>query len=999
METAEARARQFFTHILPADGWYVLAVFSANGDGRRVIKHQVYENAVLLARAAVQASDAGYDVYHACATFAQRRPTGIRKQDNVYAIKSVWADLDCGEGKGYATQRDAAQDLARGCKTLGIPFPTLVSSGRGLHAYWVFTDAIYGIDATKRAAELMKAALQHVGVRIDPARTGDTASVLRPVGTMWRKETPARPVQVVRYMEPVDTQQFLQTLQKFVTPTQPKVKLPEEFAATATYPPANPKKVLAQCATLRHVAARRGNIPEPLWYAAIGTMSYTEKGYKVGHYISNGYPGYTYEETQARMERWQDTCSGPATCAKFRSLSPETCAGCTHAVTSPIQLGYDAVQAPEEPASSLADERTRQIELDETLCKRLPDDLLYWPQLSNQYRLVENTLQARIKTKDAEGNLKEAWISLVDTWLYPYRTRKNSDGERTVEFYVRRLYGTGKARRAKWEVISIEGAAIADITALIRALGMYGIYEVNSTERMGRPMLKQYIRDAVRAMEATRGEIDEFNKLGWVAGEEGFIVGDTIITEGTTYPAILAPDALPTTVVEGLRPHGSLQQWVKTVDAVYNRRGAEAYQFVIASAFACPLVKLANIPDFHGIPIALSGAGANGKTTVAQVACSVYGDPLSLYAGGGDTQATTNALLTMVGKVRHLPYLFDEVTGRKGEDLQTILYAISNGRPKLRLRKDGQFQPTSRMSWDTITYLTSNDRLLDVLQTGDARVVDATQVRVFEVHMHSHLANALFADVNAHDIQNILANHYGHAGIEYLKWLTANKAKARKIVEQFRRKLLPKEALSADHMKERFYRELIALTLAGAHIAKQLGLLSFDIQNLAKWATDHVVRMRRDRADVLPGTLDLIAQFFAEHSDRIVCTPRWHPRRVPTSEIMYVADKVRRPVARIAYNPAKVYINKEVFDTYLDSKKINRSWFLELAKKEDVLLLDEAADAIRMCTRVYAYKGTDLPINGMRISVYELNPAKILEHVPLQVVEPNVKDLEERAAE
>ena len=65
-----------------------------------------------------------------------------RTSSNWLAAKAFWSDIDCGhtkalEGKGYATQKEGAKALLGWCKSKGLPFPMLVNSGRGIHAYWL----------------------------------------------------------------------------------------------------------------------------------------------------------------------------------------------------------------------------------------------------------------------------------------------------------------------------------------------------------------------------------------------------------------------------------------------------------------------------------------------------------------------------------------------------------------------------------------------------------------------------------------------------------------------------------------------------------------------------------------------------------------------------------------------------------------------------------------------------------------------------------------------
>ena len=80
-----------------------------------------------------------FNVYFACASFTE---SGKRTQENAGYMKSFWLDLDCGEDKPYPSQADALEALLSFCQTMKLPMPTIVSSGRGIHVYWVLKESI-----------------------------------------------------------------------------------------------------------------------------------------------------------------------------------------------------------------------------------------------------------------------------------------------------------------------------------------------------------------------------------------------------------------------------------------------------------------------------------------------------------------------------------------------------------------------------------------------------------------------------------------------------------------------------------------------------------------------------------------------------------------------------------------------------------------------------------------------------------------------------------------
>ena len=73
-----------------------------------------------------------YDVYFACAKY--ENDSDGRTQKNSAYFKSFWVDIDCGVGKPYADREEGIVALKQFCSDINWPLPTVVNSGRGVHA-------------------------------------------------------------------------------------------------------------------------------------------------------------------------------------------------------------------------------------------------------------------------------------------------------------------------------------------------------------------------------------------------------------------------------------------------------------------------------------------------------------------------------------------------------------------------------------------------------------------------------------------------------------------------------------------------------------------------------------------------------------------------------------------------------------------------------------------------------------------------------------------------
>lgn len=199
--------REFLRAILPADGVHYLGIMK---DGKHGVAHKPFVSTDELADAILKLDKPGFTVYHACAAYRElyievpdRRTGEVKRKyrvaENALAARALWADVDVGEekaakGKGYADKKEAVSVMFRFCRDNGFPEPLVVDSGNGIHFYWPLTEDIPAADWQILANQL-KASLAHFGVRADPTRTADIASVLRPVGSFNRKD-PDNPKQV-----------------------------------------------------------------------------------------------------------------------------------------------------------------------------------------------------------------------------------------------------------------------------------------------------------------------------------------------------------------------------------------------------------------------------------------------------------------------------------------------------------------------------------------------------------------------------------------------------------------------------------------------------------------------------------------------------------------------------------------------------------------------------------------------------------------------------------
>jgi hypothetical protein len=304
-------------------------------DGKFVATfHADNRRAVTKARA-FEASGTG-DVYFGCAAYAD--PSLGRKGHNVSAVRSCWLDIDTRESKPdapYADKSEAKVALATFCCEADLPSPTLVDSGNGLHVYWPIEEDITP-DDWRRIANLLKWAALKAGLKVDPSRTTDIASVLRVPGTDNRKDPDKpRPVQLVWMGEPTSHAHLYAALVVYAGAEAASGRLlPDNFGLSSNlmvspnYLPSDAYRIADRCAVIRHFRDTGGIVSEPLWHAALGVLVHTIQGDAVCHEWSRGHPNYSESETQAKIDRLR--AYGPTTCVRLGSLSAGLCRGCSY---------------------------------------------------------------------------------------------------------------------------------------------------------------------------------------------------------------------------------------------------------------------------------------------------------------------------------------------------------------------------------------------------------------------------------------------------------------------------------------------------------------------------------------------------------------------------------------------------------------------------------------------------------------------------------------------
>lgn len=944
--------KDFLKLILPEQGLYIAAMFPKGM--KRAPSHKVVETTDQLAKLVLWADRKHFPVYHACASYEhaegvwdeRKQKMRLRVVSNTYFVRAQWLDIDVGPGKDYATRKEALTALRDMCKALKIPLPLIVGSGpEGLHCYWVFTSDIPASEAASSAGAF-SSALKSVGFKHDTTRTQDLASVLRPVGTHHRKGDPVE-VEVLREAKPINYAKFTARFDKFRAPVAPVIKGVQEDdwgSGTGEFPPSSAKLIARRCGALREVGKVKGDVEEPYWRAMLGLLKYTIEGEPLAHKWSTGSSSYSEEETQEKLDGW---VHGPTTCDTFSRYS-KRCDNCPlrGKQASPISLGYSE-DAP--PPTKPAKKKALVNQPVDHYAKLIPDrdtmNVPFWPR---GYSWNGEQLLAFHKDTDGGGE----WVPFSDTLYYPFLRYETEDKTRAMK-----VCALTDPVRNIWRTFDVETKMAADSRTLATALGAHEVvYMPKSKDRN-----LKFVQDVLHGIRDQGIETTTYNTFGWHG--KGFVLGDVMVLNKGQAPIFLG-SKVPEDLSGSFGLKGTALEWADLINTIYNRTGAEPYQFIICASFASILIRLCDADMWHGIPIGLTGPGGLGKTTTCKVAVSAFGDPKKMTIQANDEGTTMNALIQRVGTMRNLPLVLDEITGRETSELQAMLFALSNGKPKLRLRPDGT-EINPGQSWDTITFITGNLSITKMLADSDRVKADATQVRCFEIPLDEGFNDRVFKDINAKDLieHQLLAKQYGEVGRIFIRACLKNREKIANRLQRHRASFAGRVDTES---RERFYYDLIATVLEAADLAKQLGLIHFDVKKLRRWALDHVTRLRSVRSHSLDTPEDYLQAFLSYLYQHTITTKYYRDGREKLPGTENVIAPMREPLARHATEDRRFIVTLKAFNNWCATQKVNPTWLRHgLEASGHMLPMTDENERQRIC------KGSGL--DGIQARCIEFN--------------------------
>jgi len=878
------------TTVQPANGWF--AIVGIKGDSRQ---QELVETREEFEEWVEHFQRTKRNVFFGVAKYTDG---SSRKKDNVQALKSFWIDIDCGPGKGYATQAEGIIALQQFCRNVGLPRPIIVNSGRGLHVYWALEEEV-----TRAEWELIAKRLKEVcatqDMRVDNS-CFEVARILRVPGTHNHKGDEPAPVYVINEAKPT-TYEHIRKVLGVKEQAAPVARSGRGMSALGKQAQDSITSVFSHimtredggCAQLAACYKERETLAEPRWFDALSVAKFCKDKDKAVHRLSADHPDYD----PAKVEQKLKHIAGPHTCEIFESNNPGGCAKCPHKdkIKSPIVLGRVVEVATEEDNTfeEVADNGT-------TTLYKIPEYPFPYVRGKN----------GGIYRQPDGAEAEPIFIYPYDLYVVKRMRDPNEGGVVLIRSHT---------PKDGVEEFAIANSKISEPTEVRKELARRDILLAKKQF----DLLVDYIIRSAQDLRHNRKAEQMRNQFGWADGDKKFIIGDREVSAEGTYHS--PPSSVTRALTDHMAPAGTFDKWKEVFD-LYGRPGLEASAFAAATAFGAPLLRFSG--QRGAIINLVNTLSGTGKTTILHMANSVWGDPEKLCAKKDDT---FNSKVFKLGVLCNLPVCFDEMSNMDPKHLSELAYLITQGTGKDRMKASTNELRVNLTSWQTIALCSSNHSFYEKLEF----LKDNPQGEMMRIIEYSlGYSDAIDTETGKQMFDHQLMENYGHAGDIYARYLIENYEEVKALYMTVQNRL---DTILKLTQRERFWSATVAANITGIQIAVRLKLCSWDIAAIFKWACKMVRTLRNTTVPPIAQDKEVLGDFMLRHMDNVLIVNDGVDLRSKMQGVPELEPK-RELIVRYEPDTQLVYITVAAFRLYCAARNIGYRETIKNLKNTGVFL-------------------------------------------------------------
>lgn len=899
---------KFLRLIWPSTGLYCIAhPFTPQGSNVTVYTHKVFPT-ISEAVTHVHEMQHTADTYFAVLSLKEAQvwdPTktdyktgqkgafAVRIHENMLASKCSFFDLDVGSDKGkYPTQRDALAALIEFLRNTGLPMPTLVSSGGGVHVYWHWATELPAVE-WRDVAFHMRQLAEATGLKVDVQRTTDSSSVLRVPDTLnWKDRSNPRPVKVMQEGVVTPTETFKRLVSDAlvrygITPqaapaksAPPAVSILGEQRFNDFGPPPTLNELAAACGQVREIIASQGNKAHPhygqldntAWYRGmLNTIGHVENGDDWCRKLTDLHPR-TNADIEAKLLQLKQF--PPARCQTLQEVMPwkdAPCRSCRFftdpSVPNPLAASRKSTVAPPpgagetKPASSASTSATSPASpsmpgatptaLSAPAMAQMipPSPQLMAAMIPNPPKPYERLKTGQISLTRRNKDDEETVTIILQHDLYPIKRLVNSETGTEQQIWRAMLPRSGSKE------FTIDADVLYDARKFSSSMANNGIYP----NKADLPALQDYMVAYISQLQKDLDADTQLSHLGWSDGYRQFTMPDAIYFEdGTVKISSLTEGARRASQFIGKR--GDMVSQIALL-RFYDHPDYLPNQFAILCSFGSILF---HATGNHGVVVNMSGESGASKSTTLYTLAGVWGDPALWPINGTNRGATANARSQRVVTNANLPTPVDEITHLPAKEAIDLVMNITQPGHRLRLGTDGQEKAVGDSYKSAIMISTANSSLHGLLSTDNAAGT-AGSMRVFEMKM---VAPRVHTKAEADEFLRQIKQHYGHLGPVFVQFVVRHRVAVEARVQAVMREV---DIAASIQSSERFWSAVVACAIVAAEITQALGLLTYNADAIRKWAIEvQIPFMRGVVKEEYREPLAVLTDYIAEKHGNIV---------------------------------------------------------------------------------------------------------------------------------
>ena len=265
---------------------------------------------------------------------------------------------------------------------------------------------------------------------------------------------------------------------------------------------------------------------------------------------------------------------------------------------------------------------------------------------------------------------------------------------------------------------------------------------------------------------------------------------------------------------------GSFEEWQKLSQLIEPHALAV---LAFSSAFSGQLVLPlgAESGGFH-----LYGSSTDGKSTITKASCSIWGNPKHI----SKSWRTTDNALENEAELRNDSFLnLDELRQAAPKAVSDIVYMLTGGQGKARSTKAGKNRDTKQFS---LMYTSTGEVTLEEhLRRGSIELDAGLLLRFAHIPSDAGKGYGVFDCINygtapqdiGNRINELASQHYGHAGIKWLEYLTQDKDAVMQQAQVLLDSFIEQHSQIKNGQASRVLRRF-ALVAAAGELATQAGI-------------------------------------------------------------------------------------------------------------------------------------------------------------------------------